>query len=110
MLNKLLTATAIVVATSTMVLAENLKPWECKLPDGTILNHKCPNDDNYLSIGDDSFINGPTETSLDYPGNSDTHRQDIGRAQRTGNNGRGTTTALDSGNPPGGGKTQNDPN
>ena len=63
---------------------------------------------------DGSFANTDAvtvvEIELDWPGNSDLHRQDIDRAQRTGNNGRGTTDALDGGNPPGKGNYRNDNN
>ena len=51
--------------------------------------------------GEDAVVN--------YPGNSTNNRNDIGRAQRKGNNGRGTGS-LDGGDPPGGGNTSNDPN
>lgn len=50
-----------------------------------------------------------TPVTVTYPGNSTNNRNDIGRAQRKGNNGRGTGS-LDGGDPPGGGNTANDPN
>jgi hypothetical protein len=50
-----------------------------------------------------------TPVTVNYPGNSTANRNDIGRAQRKGNNGRGTGS-LDGGDPPGGGNTGNDPN
>lgn len=113
--NKLLitaVVTALVAATPALAHKKKEKHVECLVNE--IYDAEANACIPLLNDGNDSFVNTETdavvEADLDWPGKSDDHRQDKDRAQRTGNNGRGTGDALDRGDPPGKGNTKNDNN
>ena len=114
-MNKLLITTAalaLIVATPAFAHKKKEKHVECPINEvydaetNTCLPLLNDNDGFLADVDSDTVI----ENELDWPGNSDNHRQDKDRAQRTGNNGRGTGDALDRGDPPGKGNTKNDNN
>lgn len=116
-MNKLLiTAAVAALVAATPALAHKKKEKHVECPVNEIYDAETNACIPLLNGDNDSFIDTDTDTDtvvekeLDWPGKSDDHRQDKDRAQRTGNNGRGTGDALDGGNPPGKGNTKNDPN
>lgn len=115
-MNKLLITTAmaaLLVATPAFAHKKKEKHVECLVNEvyDAETNSCLPilnDNDSFLDV--DTDTDTVVEKDLDWPGKSDDRRQDIDRAQRTGNNGRGTGDALDRGDPPGKGNTKNDPN